>query len=154
MISFLNKYKAFLIGFLIVWLLSWILEYKNIILIDKTEHLTNFLGFAFYWLLISIIILKINYLKENIKTIKNNNFPIILIQSKPKDTNKIINSNLVDYYKMFPDITGTGNLFTGDAAKTISHPLGRNLSHAFKTVKSFDADWWIVILGDVNKSTA
>jgi len=86
---------------------------------------------------------------ENIKTIKKNNFPIILIQSKPKDPNKIINSNLVNYYKMFPDITGTGNLFTGDAAKTISHPLGRNLSHAFKTAISFDVDWWIVILGDV-----
>jgi len=86
---------------------------------------------------------------ENIKKIRNYNFPIILIQSKPKDPNKKINSNLVDYYKIFPDITGTGNLFTGDAAKTISHPLGRNLSHAFKTAKSFDIDWWIVILGDV-----
>ena len=86
---------------------------------------------------------------ENIKTIKNNNFPIILIQSKPKDPNKIIDSTQVDYYKMFPDITGTGNLFTGDAAKTISHPLGRNLCHGFKTAKSFDVDWWIVILGDV-----
>ena len=66
---------------------------------------------------------------ENIKTIKNNNFPIILIQSKPKDPDKIIDSTQVDYYKMFSDITGTGNLFTGDAAKTISHPLGRNLCH-------------------------
>ena len=34
---------------------------------------------------------------ENIKKIRNYNFPIILIQSKPKDPNKKINSNLVDY---------------------------------------------------------
>jgi hypothetical protein len=86
---------------------------------------------------------------ENIQTIKKNNFPIILIQSKPKNPDKIIDSTKVDYYKIFLDITGTGNLFTGDAAKTISHPLGRNLGHGFKTAKSFDVDWWIVILGDV-----
>ena len=75
-----------------------------------------------------------------------------MIQSKPKDPDKIIDSVQVDYYKMFPDITGTGNMFTGDAAKTISHPLGRNLCHGFKIAKSFDVDWWIVILGDIKIS--
>ena len=86
---------------------------------------------------------------ENIQIIKKYNFTIILIQSKPKEPKRIMNSDHVDYYKMFPDITGTGNLFTGNAAKTISHPLGRNLEHGFKITKSFDVDWWIVILGDV-----
>jgi len=86
---------------------------------------------------------------RNIHNINKNSLPLIVVQSDPKDPDKIINSNFVNYYKKFPDITGTGNLFTGDAAKTISHPLSRNLSHAFKIAKSFDVDWWIVLLGDV-----
>jgi hypothetical protein len=86
---------------------------------------------------------------KNIKIINNNKLPIILIQSEPKDIHKNIDSDQVSYYKMFPDITGTGNLFTGDAAKTISHPLGRNISQGFNIAKSFDIDWWVIILGDV-----
>lgn len=86
---------------------------------------------------------------RNIREIKKNSLPIILVQSDPHDSTKIIDSNLVDYYKKFPDITGTGNLFTGEASKTISHPLSRNLSHAFNIAPSFDVDWWIIILGDV-----
>ena len=69
MISFLKKYKAFPIGFVITWLLASILEYKGVILIDKNELLTNILGFVFYWFWISLLIHKINYLKEHITTV-------------------------------------------------------------------------------------
>lgn len=86
---------------------------------------------------------------KNIHIIHKSSLPLIVVQSDPKDPDKIIDSNLVNYYKKFPDITGSGNLFTGDAAKTISHPLSRNLNHAFDIAKSFDVDWWIVLLGDV-----
>jgi hypothetical protein len=86
---------------------------------------------------------------RNIRTINKNLFPIVLIQSDPNDLDKIIDSNLVNYYQMFPDIVGTENLFTEDAEKTISHPLSRNISHAFTVTSSFDADWWIVLLGDM-----
>lgn len=68
--SFIKKYKAFLIGFIITWLLSWILEYKGVILIDRHEYLTNILGFLFYWLLISVFIHKIHYLKTHINSVK------------------------------------------------------------------------------------
>jgi len=86
---------------------------------------------------------------RNIQNINKNSFPIIVVQSDPKDSDKIIDSNLVNYYKKFPDMMGTGNIFTDDATKAICHPLSRNLSHAFKTANSFDVNWWIVLFGDV-----
>lgn len=86
---------------------------------------------------------------KNIHFLKESLLPIIVVQSEPNDPSKIIDSSLVDYYKKFPDIAGTVNVFTDNPEKTINHPLGRNLSHAFRTAKSFDVDWWIVILGDV-----
>ena len=90
---------------------------------------------------------------KNINFLKANSLPVIVIQSEPPDKNKIIDVSLVDYYKKFPDIVGTENVFTDIAERTICHPLGRNLSHAFKIAKSFDVDWWIVILGDVELSS-
>lgn len=86
---------------------------------------------------------------KNIHFLKTHSIPVIVIQSEPPDKNKIIDSSLVDYYKKFPDTAGTENIFTDDSERTICHPLGRNLSHGFQTAKTFDVDWWIVILGDV-----
>ena len=86
---------------------------------------------------------------RNIQNINKNLFPIIVVQSDPKDSEKIIDSNLVNYYKKFPDIMGTGNIFTDDASKAICHPISRNLNHAFNATNSFDVDWWIVLFGDV-----
>lgn len=89
---------------------------------------------------------------KNIRIFNDYSLPIIVIQSNPNNPNKIINCNLVSYYKLFPDITGTGNLFTNDDRRTISHPMSRNFSHAFTIAKSFDVDWWITIIGDVEIS--
>lgn len=86
---------------------------------------------------------------ENINVINKHSFPNIIVQSDPNDPEKIINSNLVTHYKLFPDITGTGNLFTDVAEKTISHPLSRNLSYAFSKASDYDVDWWVVLLGDM-----
>jgi len=87
---------------------------------------------------------------KNIHFLKKNSIPIIVVQSDPHDPKKIIDSKLVDYYKMYPDFVGTVNEFTSDSEKTISHPLGRNLSHGFKIAKSFDdVEWWVLILGDL-----
>lgn len=69
MIAFIKKYKAFFIGLVITRLLAWILAYKQVILIDKDEHLTNILGFVFYWFLISLFIHKIKYIRSQIKTV-------------------------------------------------------------------------------------
>ena len=66
MIAFLKKYKAFLIGLVITRVLTLILLARGVILIDNEEHLTNVLGFLFYWFLISIFIHKIQFLKDNL----------------------------------------------------------------------------------------
>jgi len=86
---------------------------------------------------------------KNIHFLKKQSIPMIVVQSEPPDPKKIIDSKLVDHYKKFPDIAGTENIFTDIAEKTICHPLGRNLSYAFRTAQSYDVDWWIIILGDV-----
>lgn len=69
MISFIKKYKAFLIGLVITRLLTLFLEYRGIILIDENEILTNVLGFLFYWFLISIFIHKISLFKKHISPV-------------------------------------------------------------------------------------
>jgi len=89
---------------------------------------------------------------KNIRVINQNSFPILVIQSDPNDSNKIINSSLVSYYKLFHDITGSKNLFTSDSERAVSHPISRNFSHAFTIAKSFDVDWWVTIFGDVEIS--
>lgn len=90
---------------------------------------------------------------KNIHFLKKKSVPIIVVQSDPNDPNKIIDPNLVDHYKRFPDLVGTVNVFTNNPEKTINHPLGRNISYAFRIAKSFDVNWWIVILGDVKISS-
>ena len=89
---------------------------------------------------------------KNIHFLKEQSVPMIVVQSDPNNPNKIIASDLVDHYKKFPDLAGTVNVFTNNPTKTINHPLGRNLSYAFRTAQSFDVDWWVVILGDVKVS--
>jgi hypothetical protein len=89
---------------------------------------------------------------KNIHFLKKQSIPIIVVQSEPPDPNKIIDSKLVDHYKIFHDLAGTVNIFTKDPEKTINHPLGRNLSYAFRNTGSFNVDWWVVILGDVELS--
>lgn len=79
MISFVKKYKAFPIGFLITFILAWVLKVNGTILVDPNEHLTNILGFSFYWMLISIFIHKIPFLKEHIDVVKKIIFLIILL---------------------------------------------------------------------------
>ncbi len=69
MLNFFKTYKAFLFGFAITWILIWIFDYFDFIMIDTTEYLTNFLGFLFYWVLISMPIHKFNYLKEHKKAV-------------------------------------------------------------------------------------
>jgi sensor histidine kinase YesM len=94
MIAFLKKYKAFFIGFVITRVLAWILAYKGVILIDKNEHLTNILGFIFYWFFVSIFIHKIQYLKKHIKSvIKIVGFLILLIVILIIDSNSAMRDN-------------------------------------------------------------
>jgi len=69
MIAFIKKYKAFLIGLVITRILTLIFSAKGVILIDNEEILTNVLGFLFYWFLISVFIHKLQFFKNNLKTV-------------------------------------------------------------------------------------
>jgi len=69
MIAFLKKYKAFIIGLVITRIFTLIFIARGVILIDNEEILTNVLGFLFYWFLFSIFIHKLQYFKNNLKTV-------------------------------------------------------------------------------------
>ncbi len=69
MIAFIKKYKAFLIGLVITRVITLILIAEGVILIDNDEILSNVLGFLFYWMLISVFIHQIPYLKKKKKTV-------------------------------------------------------------------------------------
>jgi len=69
MIKFIIKYKAFLIGLVITRVLTLILLAKGVILIDNDEILTNVLGFLIYWILISVFIHRLQFFKDNLKTV-------------------------------------------------------------------------------------
>jgi len=91
---------------------------------------------------------------ETIKTFKENQFPIIVIQSDPNNPKKIINSNSVNYYELFSDFAGSKDQYVQEridtkGSTTPTKALTRNFSKAFSVAKNFDVDWWITICGDV-----
>ncbi|NAS30720.1 GHKL domain-containing protein [Flavobacteriaceae bacterium R38] len=69
MLAFVKKYKAFIIGLIVTRILVFILTKAGIILIDKDEILTNVLAFLFYWILISIFIYRLPFIRKHIKTV-------------------------------------------------------------------------------------
>ncbi len=105
---------------------------------------------------------------ENVsKTImlKNNTFPIIVIQSDPHSDLKKLDDKLVDYYELLPDVAGSKESYEQEQKeqldvewkdvkimKTPARALTRNWRKAFSVSQKFDVDWWICILGDVQIS--
>ncbi len=98
---------------------------------------------------------EIEIVKNNLDLFKKEKCPIIIIQSEPKDSSKILNEKNIDFYKMLPDIAGSREEFRGtdnailDEDKTTVKPLARNLSLAFQKAVDIKADWWVTILGDI-----
>lgn len=103
---------------------------------------------------------EIDQVNYNIKSLKNENCPIIVIQSNPTHNYEILDESKVDFYKLLPDVAGSkenyieiGKRAAGYAEGKISDiaakALTRNFSHAFKAATNFDVDWWLVVLGDV-----
>ena len=68
MVALIKKYKAFLIGLVITRVLTLVLQAQGVILIDNNEVLSNVLGFLFYWMLISVFIHKLPFLKKKKKS--------------------------------------------------------------------------------------
>lgn len=80
----------------------------------------------------------------------------IVIQSDPKKVELILENDLVNFYKILPDIAGTQENYSEEisnmAKKGSTIParaLSRNFSYGFTEAKKYDADWWISIVGDV-----
>jgi len=102
---------------------------------------------------------EIEQVHKSVNAIKKEGCPIIVIQSDPHDSKKILNKESVDYYKMFPDFAGSQENYLDERADTkvggssAVKAIIRNFNHAFKISKDFDVDWWVVILGDVTISS-
>ena len=69
MLSLLKKYKGFIIGLPITYLLKELLESIDFIRIDESEVLVNILLFSFWWLVISLPIHKFELLKRHRLTV-------------------------------------------------------------------------------------
>ncbi|EZH75590.1 membrane protein [Aquimarina atlantica] len=65
MITFLKKYKAFVIGFFVVFFTILYLEYIGFIKISKDEYIEVIVIFTFWWLIASVPIYKFEYFKKN-----------------------------------------------------------------------------------------
>ena len=96
---------------------------------------------------------------KSVEVIKRQGSPIIVIQSDPKDEDKILDKTQVDYYEMLPDLAGSKAQYIKERANvseesstTPVRAVTRNLSTAFTIAKGFDVDWWVSILGDVTIS--
>ena len=65
MITFLKKYKAFIYGLIIFRIIVMVLSYFDFVHIDNSEYLSNTLSFIFYWLLFSLPIYYLPFLKKH-----------------------------------------------------------------------------------------
>jgi len=99
---------------------------------------------------------EINTVNSTINNIKKNNSPIIVIQSDPNQSEKLVEQNQVDFYQKLPDFAGSKEDYLEERATKIfttgSRALTRNYSVGFTTAKDFDVDWWVAINGDVSIS--
>lgn len=100
---------------------------------------------------------EIEQVSKNIEVIKKENGTVIVIQSDPKNSAKLLDKTHVDYYELLPDLAGSKEQYVNERSvakgSTIpSRAITRNYSHAFNYSKNFDVDWWISILGDVSIS--
>jgi hypothetical protein len=65
MITLLKKYKAFVIGFFVVFITILYLEYAGFIKIPEDEYIEVIVIFTFWWLVTSLPIYKFSYFKKN-----------------------------------------------------------------------------------------
>jgi hypothetical protein len=101
---------------------------------------------------------EIEQVKANIDILKQEDYKIIVIQSDPKQANKILDNNSVDHYELLSDLAGSIEKYHEERTKKEkgssipAKALSRNFSHAFTAAKNFSVDWWVAILGDVRIS--
>ena len=99
---------------------------------------------------------EIDTVNSTITNIKKNNSPIIVIQSDPNQSEKLVEQDQVDFYQKLPDFAGSKEDYLEERATKIfttgSRALTRNYSVGFTAAKDFDVDWWVAINGDVSIS--
>lgn len=93
MVNFLKKYKAFGIGFIIVLLAIILMQHYKFLLIPDDAPVEIFFVFVFWWLLVSLPIYKMSYLKKKRKIIYK--FLILIIL--------FIITMIIDSYMKMPD---------------------------------------------------
>ena len=96
---------------------------------------------------------EIDTVTNTITTLKKNNLPIIVIQSDPQQSKKLLDSNLVNSYEKLSDLAGSKEEYLKERAAnsplTATKAIIRNLKAGFTVTSNYDVDWWITILGDV-----
>ncbi len=99
---------------------------------------------------------EIDVVQNTISTLKQNNYPIIVIQSDPQQPEKLLEPNQVDFYEKLSDLAGSKEEYLEErndhntkAATTPVKAITRNFKAGFSKSKIFDVDWWVVILGDI-----
>tara|TARA_B110000438_G_scaffold143136_1_gene138033 strand:+ start:4106 stop:4873 length:768 start_codon:yes stop_codon:yes gene_type:complete len=102
---------------------------------------------------------EIDIVKNTVNILKQNDCPIIVIQSDPQQLQKLLEPNQVDFYQKLSDLAGSKDEYLEErndknskAATTPVKAITRNFKFGFNSSKSFDIDWWVVILGDVSIS--
>ena len=98
--------------------------------------------------------------EKNLKVIKKENCPVIVIQSDPGKKELMLDSSKVEHYELLSDVGGSEETYRKqqEDAKTISAAniltvpilaLRRNFSHGFTAAKKIEVDLVIVLLGDM-----
>ncbi len=102
---------------------------------------------------------EINIVTKTVDIIRQNNCPTIVIQSDPQQLEKLLEPNQVNFYKKLSDLAGSKKEYLKErnddnskAATTPVKAITRNFREGFIASQNFDADWWVVILGDISIS--
>jgi len=99
---------------------------------------------------------EINIVQNTVYVLKQNNCPIIVIQSDPEESSKILEQSKVDYYQKLSDLAGSKEEYLKERddnntkeATTPVKAITRNFRTGFTAAQNFDVDWWVAILGDI-----
>jgi len=101
---------------------------------------------------------EIDTVQNTVSILNQNKCTIIVIQSDPNQSSKLLDKDNVDFYQKLPDLAGTKEEYLKErdlksGATTIpSKAVTRNYSAGFTAAQNFDVDWWIGITGDVSIS--
>jgi hypothetical protein len=102
---------------------------------------------------------EIKPVKKNIQFLKTQSSSIVVVQSQPTHDYELLEPTSVDHYELLSDVGGSkenyqkaqkesDNYTPGRIGTIPATALTRNFSNAFRAASNFDADWWVVILGD------